>query len=40
MEAMRLFGALGDLRTGRLIAVDDGHGAFTIHAGAEPPDEE
>jgi hypothetical protein len=40
MEAFRLLGALYDLKLGRTIAVDDGHGAFTIHAGAEPPDEE
>jgi len=40
MESYRLLGALNDLRTGRTIATDDGHGNWEIHAGAEPPDEE
>lgn len=40
MESMRLLGALHDLRTGRTIATDDGHGRWTIHAGAEPPEDE
>ena len=38
-EAYRLLGGLHDLRTGLTIAVDDGHGVFTIHAAADPPDE-
>jgi hypothetical protein len=40
MEAFRLLGGLHDLRTGRTVAVTDGHGTFTIHAGAEPPEDE
>jgi hypothetical protein len=40
MEAFRLLGALYDLKLGRTIAIDDGHGNWTIHAGAEPPDDE
>jgi len=40
LEGYRLYGALHDLKTGRTIATDDGHGNFTIHAGAEPDDEE
>lgn len=36
MAGYRLFGALGKLRDGTLIAVADGHGGFSIHAGAEP----
>jgi len=33
----RLLGQLRALREGTLIAVDDGHGGFTVHAGQEPP---
>lgn len=40
MEAYRLLGGIGDLRTGRTIATDDGHGGFTIHAGTEPDEPE
>lgn len=36
MDAMRLYGSLAKLRDGTLIAVADGHGGFTIHAGTEP----
>jgi hypothetical protein len=40
MAGYRLLGALAKLRDGTLIAIADGHGGFTIHAGAEPePDE-
>jgi len=40
MEAFRLLGGLHDLRTGRTVATDDGHGEYVIHAGAEPDDED
>jgi hypothetical protein len=40
MEAFRLLGGLHDLRTGRTVATDDGHGDYVIHAGAEPDDED
>lgn len=36
MTAYRLLGALAKLRDGTLLAVADGHGGFTIHAGQEP----
>lgn len=40
MTGYRLLGALNRLRTGETIAISDGHGGFTIHAGAEPPEGE
>jgi hypothetical protein len=40
MAGYRLLGALTKLRDGTLIAIADGHGGFTIHAGAEPPEED
>jgi hypothetical protein len=39
MSAYRLLGSLGRLRDGTLIAIPDGHGGFTIHAGQEPDEE-
>jgi len=39
MDALRLYGALGKLRDGTLLAIADGHGGFTIHAGQEPEGE-
>lgn len=40
MAGYRLLGALRSLRDGSLIAVSDGHGGFSIHAGTEPEDDD
>lgn len=40
MDGLRLYGALGKLRDGTLIAIADGHGGFAIHAGTEPEGDE
>lgn len=40
MAAYRLLGGLSRLRRGETVAVDDGHGGFTIHPGSEPPEDD
>jgi len=37
-EAIRLFGQLGRIRDGSLLAIADGHGGFTITPGDTPPE--
>ena len=39
-EAMRLYGDIGRLRDGSLLAVADGHGGFAIHAGDSGPEDD
>lgn len=40
MAAYRLLGGLSRLRRGETVAIDDGHGTFTIHPGSEPPEDD